>query len=438
MKEKSKLRIIKITIPVLIIGGCFGIDRLIKSYRDESNAKPIVVWENSSKLPGTDDKPLEVISKKNYGNIEGLSENLGFIGDDEALVGIGMNREEFYKKYPNKVDSNNNKQLDSSYNDQVGNIYKIKLSTLEKNPTGIPVKSLISDIALNSSKVVYRSDNKVYFYDFKKNINTEYKSASKGDSLNNLGNWSKDGRIFISFNDDNLKVYDSFNENVKKVKLNSGKVWLERIPGFYSRDGKDIYFIGGQSKNGNSRYQRQGIFKVNSNSGEIDDIMVTPYNDARKLNNDSNYSGIPHDYVFFDDDKKILLNASLNGVDGAYIYDINDKKFYNVIQHTVKSEEGRYSSPMWISPDETKVIYANRAIENNKECWNLYAAKISGNSFTNRACIYKNFNAVGSIDDWVQWSSDSKKVLFFTADKPIVKNNITFYDKNEVNLITFK
>ena len=63
-----------------------------------------MVCEDSKSLPKTDDKPLEIVSKKSYGNVEGISENFGFIGEDEALVGIGISRGEFYKKYPNKMD----------------------------------------------------------------------------------------------------------------------------------------------------------------------------------------------------------------------------------------------------------------------------------------------------------------------------------------------
>lgn len=80
----------------------------------------------------------------------------------------------------------------------------------------------------------------------------------------------------------------------------------------------------------------------------------------------------------------------------------------------------------------------NRALENNKDQWNLYAAKINGNSLASKICIYKDINISGSLDNSVQWSGDSKKILFFTRSKDIEKNHFVFNDKNEVNIFTFK
>lgn len=47
----------------------------------------------------------------------------------------------------------------------------------------------------------------------------------------------------------------------------------------------------------------------------------------------------------------------------------------------------------------------------------------------------KNINLCG---ENVTWSPDGKKILFFSANEDIVKNYISFKDKNEVNIITFK
>lgn len=165
---------------------------------------------------------------------------------------------------------------------------------------------------------------------------------------------------------------------------------------------------------------------------------MLPYRDTQG-NDNSTYSGIPSGkYDLLEGGKKVLFQGILEGKDGSYIYDTDSKKFYNVILHTAKSKEGSYGSPMWISPDKTKVVYINLALDSSKEQWNLYAAKINGNSFTSRICLASNIDLAGSFDNCVQWSSDSKKILFLSGKKSVDKNSFILRDNNEVNVITFK
>lgn len=437
MKSKKIALLIKILIPVLIIGGCLGADRLLSARAEDFSSKPIIVSKDSSELV-VDDKPLEIVNKKSYGDVLGLSANLGFIGDDEALVGIGMSREEFYKKYPNEPDKNDDKTIDNAYNDIYGKIYRLKLPTLEKKSLDIDTRNLFSDLVPNVNKINYVKDNNYSIYDFKNDSNSIYKKASNKEGSENTGNWSKDGNYLISYSNDDLELYNAKEKSSKKLKVKTDNLWISLIPSFYSEDGENIYFIGQQPKSKDLRYQRQGIFKINSSSGKIEEILVLPYRDTQG-SNFSKESSIPSsDYCVLDGGKKIILNAIIEGESGTYIYDVATKKFYNVVPHTVKSEEGSYVSSTWISPDKTKVIYMNRALENNKEQWNLYAAKINGNSLTGKICIYKDINISGSLNNCVQWSGDSKKILFFTSSKSIEKNHFVFSDKNEVNIITFK
>ncbi|BCZ45047.1 hypothetical protein psyc5s11_11140 [Clostridium gelidum] len=129
------------------------------------------------------------------------------------------------------------------------------------------------------------------------------------------------------------------------------------------------------------------------------------------------------------------MKNSIEGQSGLYIYDVDNKKFHNVISH---------GSSIWVSPDKTKVIYTQGEVENNKKQLNLYAAKINGNSLTSKICIYKDIhfsgstNISGAINNAVQWSGDSKKILFFSGNDENLENNFMFMDKNEVNIITFK
>ncbi|OOM76505.1 hypothetical protein [Clostridium sp. BL-8] len=444
MKNKKILLIIKIAIPIIILGGSFEIERYISARVEKFSNNIVIVNEDNSAL-GEDDKPLEIVNRQSYGNVEGFSENFGFIGDDEALVGIGLSQEEFYKKYPNEFDTSNEKDdklFDEANDDIYGNIYRLKLSTLEKKPLplGIEVNSLWSDLELNVNKITYIKDNNYLIYDLKNDSSTVYKKASdvKEDIGNVEGNWSKDGSYIISYDDGDLDLYNVKEKSSKKLKVKSDNLWIGITPGFYSENGENIYFIGTQNKNNDSRYQRTGIFKINSSSQKIEEVLVLPYRDTQSSDY-SKESGIPsNDYSVLEEGKKIILNATIEGKDGTYIYDVDSKKFYNVIPHVNTDAEGSYCSSIWVSPDKTKVVYINKESEDGKDQWNLYAAKINGNSLTSKICIYKGINFPRTISNAVQWSGDSKKILFFSGSEKIEKNNFVFTDKNEVNIITFK
>jgi hypothetical protein len=440
MRSKKVVLFIKIAIPIVIIGGCLGVERVLSVKVENFSSKIIVVSEDNSSLIA-EDKPLEIVSKQSYGNVEGFSENLGFISDDEALVGIGISREDFYKKYPKEFDKeneNDDKANDNANNDIYGNIYRLKLSTLERKPLSIETRNLYSDFVPNVNKINYVKDNNYSIYDLKKDSISVYKKASDMEGSENVGNWSKDGNYLISYDNGDLNLYNVKDNSSKKLKIKNDNLYISMIPSFYSEDGEEIYFIGGQHKNKDSRYERQGIYKINSSNGETEEMLVLPYRDTQGSDY-SKESSIPfNDYCVLDGGKKIIINAIIEGEDGTYIYDVDNKKFYNVVPHIVKAKEGSYCSSIWVSPDKTKVIYMNMALENNKEQWNLYAAQINENSLTSKICIYKNINISGSLDKSIQWSGDSKKILFFNGNEEIEKNNFSFKDKNEVNIITFK
>lgn len=133
MNEKNKFLLLKVSIPLVVIGGCIGINRLFNAKAEDFSQKPVVVCEDSSSLSQTDNKPLEIVSKKSYGNVVGVSENLGFIGEDGALVGIGLGSDEFHKKYIKEITKGSDEES-KAQNDIYGSLYKLKLSTLEKKP----------------------------------------------------------------------------------------------------------------------------------------------------------------------------------------------------------------------------------------------------------------------------------------------------------------
>jgi len=439
MHECKKNLLIKILIPVLIAGASVTAYRIL-SVEAQDTAKPVIVSENSSLLPSIDDKPLEILNKKVYGNLQGISGNYGFIGENEVLVGIGMNKEEFYKKYTKDTKDMSDQELENAWNDIYGSLYKLNLLTLEKTPLNINAKSLISDLSPNGQKVNYYDNDKYNIYDLKNNSKVIYDNKGKSEGPNGEGVWSKDENCFISFiNDGDLKVYNQKNNSTKELKIKTKDLWISHTTDFYSEDGENIYFMGEQPKGKSGKeynIQRQGIFKVNSNTNSIEEVCILPYVD-RGSNDNSKYSGFPGDYKVLGKGSRILFDGSINGEEATYIYDVASKKFYKVIPHTFKSKEGSYGIFNWVSPDETKVVYMAPDSEvSEKTKWNLYASKISGNTITSRICIAKDFN-VNDLANGISWSDDSKKVLFFNGTNQSQKNGFNFFDKNEINIVTF-
>ncbi len=442
MNKINKSVMVKIFIPVIIGAMCFGAYKALNVDAKDVSASPIIVSADSSSLPSVDDKPLEILGKRVLTINESISENYGFTGEDEVLLGIGMNPVDFYKKYTKNRSDMNDNEIGNVSKDTFGNLYKLNLSTLEKTSLDINVKSLISNLSSNGEKINYEDNNKYNIYNLKNNSKIPYDNKSKKESPNGSGVWSKDGSCFISlFNDGDLKVYNEKNNATKELKIRRDDFWLANITDFYSEDGENIYFMGEQSKGktGSKDFniQRLGIFKVNSNTNDIENVFVLPYSDHTSKDN-SKSSVLTGDFKVLDKGNKILFDGLISGEAGTYIYDVNSKKFYNVIPHTFKSKEGEYGIFSLISPDESKIVYGAPNYEDDKKThWNLYAAKISGNTLTNKICIAKDFN-VHDLDNCLSWSNDSKKVVFFNETNEVKKNGFNIFEKSEVNVITFK
>ncbi|AJA47477.1 hypothetical protein CPAST_c13980 [Clostridium pasteurianum DSM 525 = ATCC 6013] len=450
MKRKAKNILIIIGIPVFIIVGCLGLDKLITAHGQSISQKPEVVWNDSSALSLTDDKPLEIVSKKTYGNVQGFSENFGFINSNEAIVGIGMDRDKFYKKYTKALSKMTDKESNEAMDDFQGSVYKLNLTTFEKYPLNIETKNVTEAVVSNINKLRYAKDNKYNLYDINANKNIEYDNFKEDWKTSWSSNWSEDGNYLIRQQNSNINLYDIKNNKNKEIKIDKKYVNMGSLQNFYSRDGKDIYFIGEQYKDNDLNNRRQGIFKVNSETEKIDEVLLFPYvnisagnsielpliGTIRKGNLIMN--GLSFDiYGILDNGKKIIFDGILNNSEGLYVYDVDTRKFYNLINH-VNSKESKYALPFWISPDKSKIIYKNIVIKNNKDQWNLYAAKINGNNLTDRKLLAENINTLGNIYNEVQWSPDSKSILYFTGKNQTTKNEFTFMDKNEVNIVTFK
>ncbi|BDR66042.1 hypothetical protein N072000002_02740 [Clostridium tetani] len=436
MHTKRKALILKISIPALILGTCIGTEYFFNTKAAEVSEKPVVIAEELANT--ANNKPLQIINKQEYKNIPGLLQVLDFSEDDEVILSIGMTKEELKKKYKDfKLDKLTDKEKKDFYNDQYGNVYKVNLNTMEKIALKdgggyIASRSIKAGISPQGKNMDYllNGSSKIY------NIKTgEIKSYGQNHKDNWIGGiWSKDGNFIINYVEGGLEVYNVNENKVEMIQIDRDNFYISTIPGFFSEDGKDVYFIG-EEKGNKGDERRQGIYKVNVNTKKIDSVMLLPYVDRTKRN--FKESCIPSAvYEILNGGKSILLEAYINGESGTYMYDVENKKFNRVISH-INSKEGDFASPFWISPDKTKVVYVNRAKENDKECWNLYVARINENNFTNRICIAKDIELGDSVPNWAHWSNDGKKVIFYKADTK-VEDRVAYSDKNIINVITIK
>lgn len=438
MKNNKKLLLLKISIPALVIGTCIGVEHYFNTKAAGVSEKPVTIVEESVNTASS--KPLQIINKQEYKNIPGLSEISGFSENDEVILSIGMTKEELKKKYKDiKFDKMTDKEREDFYNDQYGNLYKVNLNTMEKitlkdSNEHINSKSIKAGISPQGKNIDYLLKGSSKIYNLKTGEVKDYGQSHKDHWTG--GVWSKDGNFVINYVDaeGGLEIYNVKENKGEIIKINKDGLHISVIPGFFSEDGKEIYFIG-EEKGNKGDERRQGIYKVNAASKKIDPVMVLPYVDRSKKNFVE--SCIPSAvYEVLNGGKSILLEGIINGESGTYMYDVENKKFNRVISH-IKSEEGDFGSPFYLSPDKTKVVYVNRAKENGKECWNLYAARINENNFTNRICLAKDIDLGGSVPNWAHWSSDGKKVMFYRADTK-VEDKIAYSDKNIINVITIK
>ena len=210
MKSKKVEVLIKVLIPVAIVSVCFGVEKLISLHTEKSFNKPIII--NSKDLSLDDDgNSLEVVSKEAFGDVKGLTANFGFINDNEVLLGIGLSREEFYNKYPNELDKENeanNKLIQERDNDlYYGKMYVFNLKDESKKSLNIDAKNVFSDMICGVNKFSYVNDEKFYLYDLNKESSIMYRDTDDIPDKKNIpdyeigseymGNWSKDGKCLM-------------------------------------------------------------------------------------------------------------------------------------------------------------------------------------------------------------------------------------------------
>lgn len=200
-----------------------------------------------------------------------------------------MSREEYNKKYPDPIDKNEDELYDKFINEMCGKMYVYNLRDFSKKELGMDARDICSDLIPNTNKYVYLSENKISISDLNTKSEIGSIDASIFEEDNNslqigaecMGRWSKDGKCFISYDYEDLIVYNIEKDSVKKIKVNKDNRHISLTPSYYSENGEDIYYVGVKyNKNANI----QGIYKVNTNdeNEKIEEVFNLPENDENE------------------------------------------------------------------------------------------------------------------------------------------------------------
>lgn len=410
MKDKKKIMLVKIAVPVLVIGGLVGGSYLLEVYASNASNKPTIVSEGAIENKNIDSNPIEIVQRWQSNNIPGLSQIFGTTSKDEIIAGIK---------------SVKGKEKESAY----GSLYKMDGKGFKpvelKSKTGNIESNFGAGISQDGCRLEYEKEDNNYIYNL---INgDEFKYNSKVYS-----NWSENGEYLVGYMEQEkcISLYNVKSKLNKTIPIDESKVSI--LNSFKTRDGKEIYFVGSEKKDRN--LSAQGIFKINAETKSMEKIFLLPYRDSRKeVQDESGIAGA--DFTFIDNGKKIILNATINGDSGVYIYDIDSKKFLKVID-TMKTKEGDYCVSFSVSPDRSKIAYVNKSKENkDTDQWNIYVAKINEKGISNRVTIDKNIYLGGHSDKELLWSNDSKKLYYFNISGV---NQSIESTQNHINVVKFK
>jgi hypothetical protein len=395
---------------ILVLGAVSVVYSYSKPLMASNNS--VVVSDNKLKTMAPDEyKPLQVVKSEKTDRIEGLNNMIGLVGDNQAIVRIGLSRKDIEEKIK-KINNENTNEEELKFSKEVkGCTYKLNLSTFEKSPSNLEYGARISP---DKTKYIYDTKD---IYDTKENGENCYyivdiKSNSK-KKINTKGSisldWSVNSKYIIGLTfakSPSIVVYDVENDKLKEFK--EGNQRINAIAGIYSNNGKDVYFVGITNvKNNEKTIITEGIYKITTDDGKVQPVMVLPSAEVKLRKNRIVNGG----FAVINDGQKIVFEANINGENGLFIYDVNSKKTNKFAQSI-----GSHIVPFWISPDENKIVYATYSGEDDKGVWSIYAAKFNGNEIVNKILLLKDINYFNMFgDNTVFWNNDSNKVIIFES-----------------------
>lgn len=420
-----------------LVGGLlvFGAVSIAYSYSKPLMAsnKSVVVSDNKSKSVNLDeDKPLQVVKSEKTDGIEGFNTMMGLITENEAVIKIGMNRKDIEERLK-KLPKDNQNEEDNFLNDADGRTYKLNLSTLEKSPVNFEDWGIISP---DKTKYAYITDEngKQAFYIVDIKSNSKKRITTKGTIL--LPEWDKSSKYIVGLGLSDLLsivVYDVQNDKIKEFR--DENININPLSGVYSSNGKDVYFVGthftktNDEKNNKKTIVTEGVYKLNTTDGKMQPIMILPAAEASSLKNRIGNQG----FAVINEDQKVVFHGDLNGDNGLFIYDVKSKK-----TNKITESPGTHFVPFWLSPDESKIVYATYSGKDNTGVWSISAAKIKGNELVNKILLIKDVNYYNMFSqNPVWWNNDSNKVTIFESKNFSIDGRV-FAEKGIVHSIYFK
>ncbi|MCB2312479.1 hypothetical protein LGL55_14375 [Clostridium tagluense] len=390
---------------ILVLGAVSVVYSYSKPLMASNNS--VVVSANKLKAVAPDEyKPLQVVKSEKTDRIEGLNNMIGLVGDNQAIVQIGLSRKDVEEKIKKLDKENTNEEEELKFSKEVtGGTYKLNLSTFEKSPSNLEDRATISP---DKTKYLYDTKEKgescYYIVDIKSN--SKKKINVKG---NMLGQWSINSKYIVGLTFDkspSIVVYDVENDKLKEFKEGNQRINL--LAGIYSNNGKDVYFVGTtKTKNNGKIIITEGIYKLSTDDGKVQPVMILPSTELKTHKNRM----VNHGFAVINEGQKIVFEGNINGEDGLFIYDVNSKKTKKFAQSI-----GSHIVPFWISPDENKIVYATYSGEDDKGVWSIYAAKFNGNEIVNKILLLKNINYFNMFrGKTVFWNNDSNKVTILES-----------------------
>lgn len=451
MKEKIKRLVLKILLPIIIIIIAFSVTHYLKKYLQDKEKSPVVISDQIVKAQNFEKEPLQIVQRWESENIVGLNSILGINSEDEVIVGIGLSKDDYLKKYFNvKFNEMNNEEYKKAMEEIKGNVYKLNIKTLQKN--------LLAEI--NAYNEVLDDNREV---DYSQNSNSVVCHIESGTLIRYISergyNWAQDGSYLIDksnklnekfnkkeSNENRIYYYNIKSDTEKELLIDKSKIEVN-FNSIYSEDGKKFYFIG----NPKGDKSVNGIYKIDVEKGKFEEILVVP---SIALKNIGYERSILSNYKVIDSGRKIILTASINGESGIYLYDAEVKKFFKVVspvkrKNTVEndaslttSNKGNktktgYMSYFWVSPDESRIAYINKTDEDGDK-WELCVSRINEYGLSNKIILKKDILIPNTYETAVQWSKDSKKMYFISCKDGEYINGNAVSNDSHINIVTFK
>ncbi len=406
-----------------VVGGLLvlGAVSVIYSYSKPlmASTKSVVMSDNAAN--SEDDRPLQVVKSEKTDAIEGFNRIVGLIGDNEALVRIGITKKEIEERLK-VLNKNNQEDGEKFIKDVKGKTYKLNLSTLEKSLFNFGDSGITSP---DGTKYLYgekeNGEQSCYIVDIKSN--TKRKINMKGNIL--VANWTGNSKYIagVSYGENQslIVVYDVQNDKFREFKDDSKSI--SSLDSVYSSNGKDFYF---EERKHEKSITVVGIYKLNTDDGKIEPVMELTSNEKDKSKNRIGSQG----FAVIDEGQKLVFQGTLNGEGGLFIYDVKSKKTNKVIQST-----GSGDTPFWISPDENKIVYATY-----NGVWSISAAKFKGNDLVNKILLLKDLNSYSFTNqkNMVWWNNDSNKVTIFESKPFNDVDNRPFLEKGIIHSVYLK